>query len=131
MRVNWPSLKSWPLITAALASLGILLACGQGESIEPIFRPTYVLSSSVRYGVVTREFLAVLATPHADAEETSTVLRQRDVILIDGFDFTQEKGKPGSYWYRVVTPDGAGWVSSEAIDVYENEAQARKASEAK
>jgi len=71
-----------------------------------------------KLGSVTAEQAAIRAEPGTGSKETAALSRGEQLYVFDRSDTRQARDDPSSWWYRVVTKNGAeGWISGTDIDL--------------
>jgi hypothetical protein len=112
-----------------LLSLTALCACGAKREETPVIPPvTSPLSRDyIGFGVITSSFTHVTADPSENGVSQGylrrgslvRILRRQTIRTGDGF----------ASWVLIEGGNQQGWLKEDALDIYENESQARTASE--
>jgi hypothetical protein len=111
-----------------LFCLTVLCACGKNKEEAPVVPPvTSPLSRDyIGFGVITSSFTHVTAEP-AENSESIGYLRRGSLVRV----LRRQTIKTGGAFTSWLLTDGnqLGWLKEEVVDIYENENQAKTASE--
>ena len=108
--------------------LFILCSCNAGREETPIIPPlTSPLSRDyIGFGVITASFTHVTAEP-ADNSISLGYLRRGSLVRVIRRQTIRVTG--GFVSWVLIEGNQRGWLKEEVMDIYENEGQARTASE--
>lgn len=112
----------------ALALSIAAVSCSR-KAPEPIaFEETPVISGGLGWAVVSIAYARLLSEPDAQAGDTGTA-RRSDMGRIAARERVFRNGS-AEVWYRLELGSSNGWLREDAVSVFRNEAEARKAAEA-
>jgi hypothetical protein len=114
------------LLPAALVFF--LGACGGEGEEKPIVVPSSPLLSRefIGYGVITVSYTHVLDRPQNGAASQGYV-RQGSIVKVLERRLVQEDGEAGMPWVFIDGGGSQGWLEEGAMQIYDNESQAKTA----
>lgn len=109
----------------ALALSIAAVSCNR-RAPEPLaFEETPVISGGLGWAVVSIAYARLLSEPDAKAADAGTA-RRGDIARIAARE-RFFRGGSAEVWYRLELGPATGWLRNDAVSVYRNEAEARKA----
>lgn len=126
MKVNHTGRKAYVVLMIVLIST-MLFSCNknQGERIMPPSSPP-LSRSVIGYGMLTDSYTHILDQPESDAVSLG-YLREGTVVPVLERRMIEQNNKKESW--VLVKGSIEGWLKEESLVIYENEAQAKTASE--